>query len=133
MEGNFKDKLLTYKNHNLELKWKKHEEKETYVNISIYMLRDAMRRSFDKFILITNDTDIFPAIKMARSENQKLHFKLLTPPTYKTHDSLMQAVKPITASRINLEDIQASLLPEKITKPNGKVITIPNQYVQQRK
>ena len=132
VEGNFKDKLLTYKNQHLELKWKKHEEKETDVNISIYMLRDAMRKSFDKFILITNDTDIVPAIKMARSENQKLHFKLLTPPTYKTHDSLAQAVKPTTASKLSLEDIQASLLPEKIIKANGKIVSIPDQYIQKK-
>lgn len=44
----------------------------------------------------------------------------------------MQAVKPITASRISLEDIQGSLLPEKITKPNGKIITIPSQYAKNK-
>ena len=97
--GNFKDKWLEYKNKHVQIKWKKHEEKETDVNISIYMVRDAIQKSFDKFILITNDTDIVPAVKMARSENDILQIKLLTPPTLETHDSLLTAIKPGTSSK----------------------------------
>jgi uncharacterized LabA/DUF88 family protein len=132
VEGNFKNKLLTYKNKHLEFKWKKHEEKETDVNISIHMVRDAINKRFDKFILITNDTDIVPAVKMARRENNTLQFKLLTPPTLETHDSLLTAIKPGTSSKLTVGHIQTSLLPEKITKPNGKIISIPSQYIQKR-
>lgn len=132
VEGNFKDKLLTYKNKHLEFKWKKHEEKETDINISIYMVRDVIRNKFDKFILITNDTDIVPAVKMAKKENETLQFKLLTPPTFATHDSLLSAIKPGTSSKLTVAHIQNSLLPEKIIKSNGKVILIPNQYIQKK-
>jgi uncharacterized LabA/DUF88 family protein len=126
--GNFKDKCLEYKNKHLQIKWKKHEEKETDVNISIYMVRDAIKGAYDKFILITNDTDIVPAVKMARKENSTLQFKLLTPPTLETHDSLLTAIKPGTSSKLTSGHIQNSLLPEKITKINGKIIHIPTQY-----
>ncbi len=71
--GNFKDKWLEYKNKHVQIKWKKHEEKETDVNISIYMVRDAIKGTYDKFILITNDTDIVPAVRIARTENKELH------------------------------------------------------------
>lgn len=128
VEGNFKNKLLTYKNKHLEFKWKKHEEKETDVNISIYMVRDAIKGTYDKFILITNDTDIVPAVKMARVENKSLQLKLLTPPTLETHDSLLTAIKPGTSSKLTAGHIQNSLLPEKITKANGKIIHMPTQY-----
>jgi uncharacterized LabA/DUF88 family protein len=131
--GNFKNKWLEYKNKHIQVKWKKHEEKETDVNISIYMVRDAINKSFDKFILITNDTDIVPAVKMARSENNILQFKLLTPPTLKTHDSLLAAIKPGKSSNLKIEHIQTSLLPEKIIKPNGKIISIPSQYIHKIK
>ncbi|WP_028389014.1 NYN domain-containing protein [Legionella fairfieldensis] len=77
--GNFKKKLLDYKNKQINLQWIKHEEKETDVNLSIYMVRDAIKKSFDKIILVTNDTDMVPAVKMARSENNEIQFKLLTP------------------------------------------------------
>ncbi|MCE3237659.1 MAG: hypothetical protein K0R24_640 [Gammaproteobacteria bacterium] len=130
VQGNFKNKLLTYKNKHLEFKWKKHEEKETDVNISIYMVRDAIKKSYDKFILITNDTDIVPAVKMARSENENLQLKLLTPPTLTTHDSLLCAVAPGIPSKLTVGHIQNSLLPEKITKSNGKIISIPIHYIQ---
>jgi uncharacterized LabA/DUF88 family protein len=127
--GNFKKKWLQYKNNHIEIKWKKHEEKETDVHISIYMVRDAMKKKFDKFILVTNDTDIVPAVKMARSENSALRFKLLTPPTLETHDSLLSAVKPDgTCSKLTEGHIQNSLLSEKIQKANGKIIHIPMQY-----
>ncbi|MDR3490846.1 MAG: NYN domain-containing protein [Gammaproteobacteria bacterium] len=127
--GNFKDKWLDYKNKHIQIKWKKHEEKETDVNISIHMVRDAIKKRFDKFILITNDTDIVPAIKMAKSENSSLQFKLLTPPTLKTHDSLLSAIKPGSSTKLTEGHIQNSLLAEKIQKPNGKIIHIPKQYI----
>lgn len=130
--GNFKDKFLTYKNHQIQLQWKKHEEKETDVNISIYMVRDAIKKKYEKVILITNDTDIVPAIKMARHENESLQFKLLTPPTFKTHDSLLNAIKPGTSSKLTDGHIENSLLPEKIQKANGKIIHIPKKYVKKR-
>ena len=129
--GNFKKKWLTYKNNHIDIKWKKHEEKETDVNISIYMVRDAMKGGFDKFVLITNDTDIVPAVKMARNENKNIRFKLLTPPTLDTHDSLLNAVKPGTCSRLTEGHIQNSLLPDKIQKANGKIIYMPEQYRNQ--
>jgi uncharacterized LabA/DUF88 family protein len=72
-----KKKLLDYKNKQITLQWTKYEEKETDVNLSIYMVRDAIKRSFDKIILITNDTDMVPAVKMARAENNGIQFKLL--------------------------------------------------------
>ncbi len=126
--GNFKKKWLSYRNNHIEIKWKKHEEKETDVHISIYMVRDSMKKKFDKFILITNDTDIVPAVKMARSENSALRIKLLTPPTLDTHDSLLNAVRPGTCSKLTEGHIQNSLLPDKIQKANRKIIHMPEQY-----
>jgi uncharacterized LabA/DUF88 family protein len=127
--GNFKDKWLDYKNKHIQIKWKKHEEKETDVNISIHMVRDAIKRNFDKFILITNDTDIVPAIKMSRIENRTIQFKLITPPTYNTHDSLRDAVSPGKTTKLTEGHIRNSLLPPTITKPNGKIIHRPKEYL----
>lgn len=92
------------------------------------MVRDAIKKTFDKAILISNDTDIVPAVKMAREENKNLQFKLLTPPTFHTHDSLRNAIKPGNSTKLTEGHIQNSLLPEKIRKHNGKIIYIPKQY-----
>ncbi|KTD18716.1 NYN domain [Legionella lansingensis] len=126
--GNFKKKLWDYKNKQINLKWLKHEEKETDVNLSIYMVRDAIKRSFDKIILITNDTDMVPAVKMARYENNEIQFKLLTPPTLETHDSLLEAINPGHATKLTEGHIKTSLLPEMIKKKNGKIVYIPPSY-----
>lgn len=91
------------------------------------MVRDAIKGTYDKFIVITNDTDIAPAVKMARAENISLQIKLLTPPTLETHDSLLTAIKPGTSSKLTAGHIQNSLLPEKITQGNGKIIHVPTQ------
>jgi hypothetical protein len=126
--GNFKDKWHEYNNKTIQIKWKRHEEKETDVNIAIYIIRDAIQNNADKFILITNDTDIVPAIKMAREENSKIQFKLITPPTFSTHDSLLNAIRPGTFSKLTEGHLKNSLLPEVIKKSNGKIITRPKQY-----
>lgn len=126
--GNFKKKPLFYKNRHIEVKWNKHEEKETDVNIAITIVHDALLREYDKFFLISNDTDIVPAIKMARAGNEDLEFKLLTPPTYHPHDSLRDAIRPGKHVKLTSEQLGHSLLPLQITKPNGKIIHMPESY-----
>lgn len=132
VEGHFKKKDHTCNIKNrVNVTLHKHEEKETDVNIAIHMVRDAILRRFDKLILITNDTDINPAIRMAKAENSVLEMKLLTPPTYKTHDSLRQNIHPGKSSSITEGHIILSLLPASIKKQNGKIIHRPEEYTPQ--
>jgi len=44
-----------------------HEEKQTDVNIGIYLIKEAFENSYDTAILVTNDTDLIPAIKMLKN------------------------------------------------------------------
>jgi uncharacterized LabA/DUF88 family protein len=62
--GNFKqkDRLCT----NCRTYYPSHEEKETDVNIAIYLLNEAYKDSYDTAILVTNDTDLVPAITMLK-------------------------------------------------------------------
>lgn len=107
-----------------------HEEKESDVNLALYILRDAMMKICDKMLIITNDTDISPAIKMAKEQNDKLDIKVLTPPTFKKcHQALLRAAhQPYTIS-ITQKKIEESLFPYEITKPNGKKIFIPKKWI----
>lgn len=44
--------------------WKGHEEKETDVNIALYMLNEAYKNTYDLALLVSRDSDLKPAVKM---------------------------------------------------------------------
>src|SRR5437762_3268270 len=69
-----------------------------------------------------------PAIRIAKAENNTLEMNRLTPPTYTTHDSLRQNIRPGKSSVITEGHIMLSLLPASIKKPNGKIIHRPEEY-----
>jgi uncharacterized LabA/DUF88 family protein len=43
--------------------FKSREEKQTDVNIAVYLFKEALFNTFDTAILVTNDTDLVPAIQ----------------------------------------------------------------------
>ncbi len=47
-------------------KWEGHEEKETDVNIALSLLDLAYQNDFDRALIISNDSDLSPAIRMVR-------------------------------------------------------------------
>ncbi len=60
--GNFK--TVTRKCRNCLKEYKTFEEKETDVNVGLHLLNSAYQNQFDKFLLLTADSDLIPAIKM---------------------------------------------------------------------
>ena len=68
-------KRVTKKCRKCYKKYQTFEEKETDVNIALYLLRMAFQNKFDKFFLIIGDTDLIPAVKMIREyfPNKKSH------------------------------------------------------------
>jgi uncharacterized LabA/DUF88 family protein len=75
--GNFKekDRFCT----NCYRYFKAHEEKETDVNIAIYLINEAYKNTYDTAILVTNDTDLVPAIKMLKTEFPRKKVGVLFP------------------------------------------------------
>jgi uncharacterized LabA/DUF88 family protein len=65
IKGNFKEKDRFCRRCGASYKY--HEEKETDVNIALYLLNEAYQDTYDKAIVVTNDTDLVPAIKMAKT------------------------------------------------------------------
>lgn len=104
------------------------EEKETDVNIAIHIVRDAICGFVDKQIIITNDTDILPAIRMAKQENPNIFITVLTPPTYYPHVDLWKNAGQKRPTRIDRVHIENSLLPEKIEIAQGNFIYMPAKY-----
>ena len=96
-----------------------HEEKETDVNIAIHLLRDALQDNFDRAIIVSADTDLLPAIKMARQTGKRVD--VFAPP-----GRMKQGAK--TRYEIYDTTIAKHLLPAQIPLIHGRVITRPLKY-----
>ena len=75
--GNFKEKDRFC--NNCRTYFKSHEEKQTDVNIAIYLIKEAYEDSYDTAVLVTNDTDLIPAIRMLKNTFPRKRVGVLFP------------------------------------------------------
>lgn len=109
-------------------KWIGHEEKETDVNIALYLLNDAYQDQYDEAIIVSQDSDLFPAIKMVNKHFPKKSIKIITPPNLHHSKEMAQVVGKKKLGKIKRVHLERSLLPDEINLPNGKRITKPKKY-----
>lgn len=62
-----------------KLRFKTFEEKETDVNIAVKILEYASTEQYDKFYIISGDSDFIPAIKSAKKNYRKVKFINILP------------------------------------------------------
>ncbi len=120
--GRFKEKTLRCQARCRE-EFTTHEEKETDVNIGVHLLADALQDRFDTAFVISADTDLNVAVKMARAEAPDKIIELVSPPN---RFSRNREVPPLFA--ITKGKLRASLLPDEITTASGKTIRKPDSY-----
>lgn len=60
--------------------YRTHEEKETDVNIALWLLNEAYRDNFDLAFLISRDSDITPAVRMVVEQFPQKRIKVISPP-----------------------------------------------------
>jgi len=147
IEGKFKRKIITFHDGGGKSYTRTaHEEKETDVNLALAILEDAYEKISDKILVITNDSDISPAIRMARKKNQQLKINVITPPLIKTKRAnydLVDACGDVTKNKqgqvfyktrmIKEIHLERNLLPDEMVMDVKKVIKIPVQYAISRK
>ena len=65
------------------------EEKQTDVNIALHMYRDSVKKEANQIVLVSNDTDLEPALKMIRLDlGEQIRIGVVIPvpkPTEKAH------------------------------------------------
>jgi len=110
--------------------WEDHEEKETDVNIALYLLRDAQMDRFDRALIISGDSDLAPAVRMVMELYPRKTIRILAP---YGRDYSMDLVKAagglINARRMKLVHVERSLLPERVLAPDGSVAALrPAKY-----
>ena len=126
--GKFKDKDRECRS--CGATWVAHEEKETDVNIALYMLDGAYTNEYDQAILISGDSDLAPPVKMLRQRFPGKKVKVLTPPGRNHSFELRRALESYNhIKKIKPIHLERNLLPEHILSSDGTVIaTRPQQY-----
>ena len=123
IRGNFKekDRFCRY----CGASYKAHEEKETDVNIAVHLLNEAYKNTYDKAIIVTTDTDLIPAIQVAKSSFPNKGFGVLFPLGRWSSD-LSKACD--FWLKINKKDLNACQFPEEVHLPSGVTLTRPQTW-----
>lgn len=107
--------------------WIQHEEKETDVNIAVYMLNEAFKNRYDRAYLVSRDSDLRPAIDAIKTQFPEKEVFVIAPPHLGHSNDLIQAAHG--KKRINLKQIERCLFPKFVHNGDGDLIaTRPIEY-----
>ncbi|MBW1855589.1 MAG: NYN domain-containing protein [Deltaproteobacteria bacterium] len=101
------------------------EEKQTDVNIAIYLFKEAYKNNYDTAFIMTNDTDLIPAIKMVKSEFPSKRLGILFP-----IDRSSIELKNVCHfwRAVQKKDLSKSQLPDQVELPSGVILTRPRSW-----
>ena len=124
--GQFKEKDRLCKS--CGARWKGHEEKETDVNIALWMLNEAVRDTYDKALLVTRDSDLKPALQMIRAQFPTKELMVVAPPHMGHSNDLIGVAH--SKRKISLPQVEQSLFGAQVLCPKtGNVLaTRPVKY-----
>ncbi len=109
-------------------RWVGHEEKETDVNIALFLLDSAYQNLFDHALVITNDSDLAPAIQMTRKRFPEKRITTIAPPNYYHSNELIKVSSD--KARIRPEHLESCLLPSIVTDASRLIsVSRPVEYL----
>ena len=110
--------------------WTDHEEKETDVNLAVFLLDLAYQDAYDRALLISGDSDLVPAVRLVKSRFPGKSFRVIAPPGRGfSMDLLSVAGGKKSGKRLLETHLQACLLPNEILAADGSVLVRrPSQY-----
>jgi uncharacterized LabA/DUF88 family protein len=125
--GRFKEKDRTCRA--CRSSWKAHEEKETDVNLALYLLNEAHRDTFDAALLVSNDSDLVPAVRMTLAAHPRKRVLIATPPRKRTSKDLVTAAGGFSNVReIKPSRIERCLFPATVYDSNGAALVRPPDW-----
>lgn len=101
------------------------EEKETDVNIAIYLFKLAMGNKFDRAYIISGDSDLVPAIKAIKNTFPRKEICVVIPINRRA-----KHLKQICDTHIKMKEIHliSSRFPDNVTLPDKSIITCPPSW-----
>ena len=120
--GNFKQ--VTKQCRECHKKYQTFEEKETDVNIGLYLLKKAFQNEFDKFFLLTGDSDLIPVVKMIKKHFPNKESHIIIP-----IDNCARNLKQIAdySSKIKQKHLESCVFPDTINLQHG-IISKPKKW-----
>jgi hypothetical protein len=107
--------------------WTQHEEKETDVNIALFVLNEAYRNTYDRAYIVSRDSDLKPAVEMVRARFPEKEMYIVAPPHLGHSNDLIQVAHG--KRKIKKPQIERCLFPDQITDGQGNVIAVrPKEY-----
>ena len=118
-------------------RYRDYVEKQTDVALAVRMVEDAFDDRCDTFVLVTNDTDVTPAIRMIRNRFPKKRIVVYTParPDY-ANDSAREArtaVGDFRALAHSVAKLPTALFaktqfPDRLERPDGETLEKPTDW-----
>lgn len=107
------------------------EEKKSDVALSLQAYHDALTKQVDMVVIVTNDTDVAPALQMIR-DNTEVQIGLVIPTTDLTRKPNAELVQLAHWSRTNITEaeLRSAQLPLHVNKGNGKFTRKPTSWYQ---
>ena len=107
--------------------WVRHEEKESDVNLAVSIVRDAYEKNYDFAYIVTQDSDMAPAVKLTEQVNPG-YLRLLTPPGIHPSRELARILHK-KAAQIKETHLQHALMPAQYTDEAGNIVVVrPAEY-----
>jgi len=113
--GRFKEKDVFCRS--CKTPYKSHEEKETDVNIALWLLNEAYKDNFDEAFIVSRDSDLTPAIRMVIENFPSKSIKVITPPNAGHSKEIATLVGPKKLASIKPIHLERNLLPATVTDP----------------
>jgi uncharacterized LabA/DUF88 family protein len=102
-----------------------YEEKQTDVNIAVYLMRLAIEDKFDTAIIISGDNDLSPAIITAKELFPKKKIGIVSPIGRRSNE--LEKIADFH-KLVRKKHLYSSLLPDTIDLGKGKIIHCPNEW-----
>lgn len=107
--------------------WTGYEEKETDVNIGLWILNEARKGRLEKVLLVSRDSDQKPTVEMIRREFPKIDVWVVAPPELGHSNDLLQVATG--RRKINRKQIEACLFDKVVFNGAGKQVAVrPDKY-----
>ncbi len=118
-----KKRLECFKCHNII---NTYEEKESDVNLATQIVADAYQDNCDIVIIVSADSDMIPAIDLAREAGKKVF--IYFPPNHKSSNlRILAGMRPTWLERYEGR-FKNAMLPDRITLKNGFELRIPEPW-----